>query len=74
MAKVGARKGAKLGHLWLGVRGVPETSWNKTRHRPPPPRQAERGKGRAPGEASVTSEKLGRYLKEVYLAQMLGLL
>ena len=26
------------------------------------------------GDKSVTSEKLSRYLKEVYLAQMLGLL
>lgn len=31
-------------------------------------------KGPTGGDASVTSEKLSRYLKEVYLAQMLGLL
>lgn len=39
-----------------------------------PLRQAAGGRGRAAGAASVTNEKLSRYLKEVYLAQMLGLL
>lgn len=44
--------------------------WNKARPRPSHCGRRE-GERDAPG---MTSEKLSRYLKEVYLAQMLGLL
>lgn len=44
-----------------------------TQHAPDPATEAGRGEGGG-GDASVTSEKLSRYLKEVYLAQMLRLL
>lgn len=71
MAKAGVGRGAMWGHRRLGAR-----AWGLEQSAPqtPPLRQAGGRKGPTGGDASVTSEKLSRYLKEVYLAQMLGLL
>lgn len=57
--------------LW----GWGESEGSGTKHATDPITEAGgRGKGTGRVDASVASEKLNRYLKEVYLAQMLRLL
>lgn len=45
LAKVGARKGAKLGHLWLGARGVPAKLAKTKRATDPTTEAGGEGKG-----------------------------
>lgn len=71
LAEVGVGRGAMRGRRRLGARA---RGLEQSAPQTPPLRLAGGREGPTGADASVTSEKLSRYLKEVYLAQMLGLL